>query len=112
MTVQLKERVTRAAYDRELDFALAASFPASDPLPWTLGVAVPHEVARVDRIPRPRAAATDVIVESRTPGLRRLASVAEAFALAALVPVAILLIGLPIVAAIRATAAVVARLGF
>lgn len=29
--------MTRAEYERELDAAIADSFPASDPLPWTLG---------------------------------------------------------------------------
>lgn len=46
MTANLMNRISRAQYERELDLALAASFPASDPLPWTLGVAVEIEEVR------------------------------------------------------------------
>ena len=111
MTVELMDRVARAEYEREIDVALAGSFPASDPLPWTLGVAMQPETIRTDRLPRPRAAASDVIIDPRAAlGYRRLVGVAEAMALLALVPIAILLIGLPIVAAIRAAVSVVLRL--
>jgi hypothetical protein len=46
MTTNLSNPISRAAYERELDLALAASFPASDPLPWTLGVEVDRESHR------------------------------------------------------------------
>jgi hypothetical protein len=111
MMVELKDRVGRADYERELDLALAGSFPASDPLPWTLGIAAEPQMASSVRQTRPRAAASDVIIDSRSFG-RRLATVVEVIALAALVPIAILLIGLPIVAAIRATVAVALRMNF
>jgi len=111
MTVELMDPAARAEYEREIDLALAGSFPASDPLPWTLGVAMAPEAMRTDRYPLPRAAAVDVIVDARAAfGYRRRASIAEAMFLVALVPLAILLIGLPIVAAIRAAVSVVLRL--
>ena len=110
MTVEPMDRVTRAEYERALEVALVGSFPASDPLPWTLGVAMAPEAIRTDRYPRPRAAAVDVIVDPRAAlGYRRLAGIAEAMALMALVPIGILLIGIPIVAAIRAAVLVVLR---
>ena len=113
MTVEQMDQVTRAEYERELDLALAGSFPASDPLPWTLGLAMEPVAFRSGHVPRPRASAVDVIVDPRAAfGYGRLVSVAEAIALVALVPVAILAIGLPIAAAIRAAVAVVLRLNF
>ena len=111
MTVELMDRVTRVEYERELDLALAGSFPAGAPVPWTPGVARQPQAIRTDRLPRPRAAASDVIVDHRAAfGYRRLVSIAEVMALAALVPIGILLIGLPIVAAVRAAVSVVLRL--
>jgi hypothetical protein len=112
MTVALMDLTTRAAYEHEIDVALAGSFPASDPLPWTLGAAMAPEAIRMDRLARPRAAASDVMVDARAFGHRGFASVAEAICLAALVPIGILLIGLPIVGAIRAAVAVVLRMNF
>lgn len=38
-TMHTHDALTRAEYERELDITLAGSFPASDPPPWTLGVA-------------------------------------------------------------------------
>jgi DNA-binding NtrC family response regulator len=37
--------ITRAEYERELDAAIADSFPASDPPPWTFGQSV---IARME----------------------------------------------------------------
>lgn len=70
-------------------------------------------VEHMDRVERAEYDAIDVIVDPRASfGYGRLVSVAEAIALAALVPIGILAIGIPIVAAIRAAVAVVLRLNF
>ena len=106
MSVTLLDRQTRAEYEHDIDVALAGSFPASDPLPWTLGVPDTREVTH-QRMPR--AARVDVIVGGSATS-RRLRSFAELFGLLMLVPIAILLIGLPIAAAVRAAVAVVMRL--
>ncbi len=105
MSVALMDGDTRAEYEHDIDVALAGSFPASDPLPWTLGVSEMRE----PHLARPHAAAEDVIVDSSA-ARRRLASFAELFGLLMLVPIAILLIGMPIAAAVRAAVAVVMRL--
>ncbi len=90
----------RAEYERELDVAIAGSFPASDPPPWTLGASpwmdLPGTAAR---IPMPVPAATDVIVEDgRRWGGIRLTGLGEAIAMTAMVPLALLLAGVPLVA--------------
>jgi hypothetical protein len=92
------QAMTRAQYERELDVAIAGSFPASDPLPWTLGASkwMDFEAA----IPKTgtAAAVTEVIVgEGYRVGGLRLASLGEAIALAAMVPLAILIAGMPVV---------------
>jgi hypothetical protein len=39
MKTHIRENVRRSGEDRDIDRILADSFPASDPPPWTLGVA-------------------------------------------------------------------------
>jgi hypothetical protein len=108
MAVELMDRITRATYERELEVALAGSFPASDPLPWTLGAALE---APPRQLPRPRPAATDVVFDPAAAfGYNRLIGVVEGFGLAILIPIGIVLIGLRIVAALRAAVSVVLRL--
>jgi hypothetical protein len=105
--------------ERALDQTLADSFPASDPSPWTLGVA--HRDSKPDAIARlsqsvadsagaelacPRALVNDVVTFSggsrgpRTP-IQQLATLAGAMGVALLVPVAILVVGLPVVLLVR-----------
>jgi hypothetical protein len=104
----------RLAVERAIDDVLADSFPASDPPSWNPGVARPdsvvsafgHEVALV-------AASTayadradgDVDVwrpmSAERTFLRGLVSLAGAAGIALLVPFAILLVGLPVVLAVR-----------
>lgn len=95
--MQTKHVLTRAEYERELDAALAGSFPASDPPPWTLGASRWMDFAAP--VPKTGTAqvVTEVIVRDgyRVGGVR-LASLGEAFALAATVPLAILIAGLPV----------------
>ena len=104
----------RLAVERGIDDVLADSFPASDPPSWNPGVARPgpvvspvgHDVAlaaastvdtgRASRgvdVSRPRPA-------ERT-FLQGLVSLAGAGGIALLVPFAILLVGLPVVLAVR-----------
>jgi hypothetical protein len=63
--------LTRTEYERELDTALAGSFPASDPPPWTFGASPWMEVA-APILGRPVPAAVDVIVRDgyRVGGIR------------------------------------------
>lgn len=112
LVMESKDGQTRAEYERELDQALAGSFPASDPPPWTFGVSSPESLPRRD-IPTPEAAATDVVIAAgEAYGYRRFASVAEAIGITSLVPLAILLVGVPIALLLRGLAeAVVWLLG-
>ncbi len=90
--------LTRAEYQRELDRTLAGSFPASDPPPWTLG-ASPWRDVEDTVVAAPVPAAIDVIFQDgRRLGGIRLASLGEAIALAAMVPIALLIAGVPVVA--------------
>ena len=93
--------LTRAEFERELDVTLAGSFPASDPPPWTLGVAPADDwFGPAGRAAIP--AAIDVVIsDNHRFGGTRLASLAEAIALAATVPIAILLAGLAVVGLVR-----------
>lgn len=97
--MQAQHALTRAEYERELDAAIAGSFPASDPPPWTLGASPWMDL----EVPVPKTGTgqvvTEVIVRDgyRVGGVR-LASLGEAFALAATVPLGILIAGVPVVA--------------
>ena len=87
----------RVDYETKVDVTLAGSFPASDPPSWTLGASSwMHLEAPAAR---PIPAAVDVIVVGgRRFGGIRLGALGEAIAMAAMVPVAILIAGVPVVA--------------
>jgi hypothetical protein len=105
----------RLAAERALDQVLADSFPASDPPSWNTGIVRPGPRARVgpdvERFEAiadtaARAVAPDVLNVSRPSSgdrtfLRGLVSLAGAAGIALLVPGAILLVGLPVVLAVR-----------
>lgn len=86
--------LTRTELERDLDIALAGSFPASDPPPWTFGVSV--HTSEPASVPRAGVApwASDVVIAGGR-GRRRAASVLEAMAMTALVPVGVLAIAAP-----------------
>ena len=113
----LEARRAEADRERALDQVLADSFPASDPPPWTLGVArrdsEPTAIARglvADsagaEVARPGVLVNDVVILGggsrgpRTP-IQRLATLAGAMGVALMVPVAILVVGLPVVLLVR-----------
>jgi len=109
--MQARYALTRTEYERELDAAIAGSFPASDPPPWTLGASSWMEL----EAPSPRTgtlpAVTEVMVgDAYRVGGVRLASLGEAIALAAMVPLAILIAGVPVVALIWGIASAVSWL--
>jgi hypothetical protein len=94
--------LTRADYERELDMTLAGSFPASDPPFWTLGVS-PRTDLDDSAFGVSRPAAVDVVVrEGHRFGGSRLASLGEAIAMMATLPLAILIAGAPVVALVWA----------
>jgi hypothetical protein len=90
--------LTRAEYERALDRTLAASFPASDPPFWTLGVkdrTDPDDSA----FGGSRPAEIEVVVrDGRRLGGTRLASLAEALTMMAMLPLAILIAAVPVIA--------------
>lgn len=93
--------LTRADYEREVDAAIADSFPASDPLPWTFG-ASPWMALETPGTQGPVAAAVDTIVSDGGRGAAAgLSTLAQLIVLMALVPVAILLVGVPVVVLAR-----------
>ena len=96
--MQTHYALARAEYERELDMTLAGSFPASDPPSWTFGVsASTGPIQSVFGASRP--AAIDVVVrEGHRFGGTRLASLGEAIAMVAMLPLAILIAGAPVVA--------------
>src|SRR5688500_6812867 len=88
----------RVDYETKVDATLAGSFPASDPPSWTLGASSWMHL-EAPAIARPIPAAVDVIVvDGRRFGGIRLAALGEAIVLAAMVPLAILIAGVPVVA--------------
>jgi hypothetical protein len=99
--------MTPEEMDREIDLALTGSFPASDPPPWTLGAAPEPPVPS----PPPAAvapAAIDVVIAAgpRTGA----ASMLEALAMTALIPVGVLIVAAPLLLAAWAIAALFAWL--
>lgn len=116
----------RYAAERALDQVLADSFPASDPPSWTLGVAQPasfgypgsEESADETAMENSDGVAAKVkgdVIDVSLPRTKRtflqgLVSLAGAAGIALLVPFAILLIGLPIVLAVRGVAEAIAWL--
>ena len=109
------ERRRRLAAERALDQVLADSFPASDPPSWNTGIVRPGPKAGVEphagrftaiAYTAARAVASDVLDVSRPRSgdrtfLQALTSLAGAAGIALLVPFAILLVGLPVVLAVR-----------
>jgi hypothetical protein len=115
----LEHRRITDASERAVDQALADSFPASDPPPWTLGVVyAPSEFHAIAGLPRfstasvrdegapPPDPVKDVIIldggsrARRTP-IQWLMTLAGVMGLVLLVPFAILIIGLPVALAVR-----------
>lgn len=107
------DRQARLAAERALDEVLADSFPASDPPSWNPGIVHLAPAAHLTREAAPAEAAertlpmADVVAVSRRAHadrtfLQALASLFGATALALLMGVAILLIGLPIALVVRA----------
>jgi hypothetical protein len=95
--MQAQHALTRAEYERELDAAIAGSFPASDPPPWTLG-ASPWMDFEAPATPVPVPAAIDVVHDDRGFAGSRLAGLGEAMAMTAMLPLAILIAGVPVMA--------------
>ena len=103
--------LTRAEYEHELDVTLAGSFPASDPPPWTLGVAAADDFFG-EAAYAPTPAAIDVVItDGHRFGGTGLATLAEAIALAATVPFAILIAGVPVLALLWGIANAITWLG-
>ena len=116
--------LTRAEFETEIDVALAGSFPASDPPPWTFGALEPEFITASASVPAVRApavsypkagvpAAIDVVIAAGHGGRtrRRLWTMAEAFGLAALMPAGILIAAIPVLVVLWIAAAAVGWLG-
>jgi hypothetical protein len=120
VTVTLRQALCAVRPERQselaIDDALAGSFPASDPPAWNPGIARPIPVGtlrncandiRPSEVPDEPAAATPGVIDvSRRYGserrlLQALSSLAGAAGIMLLVPLAILLVGLPITLAVR-----------
>lgn len=105
------------AEERKLDQILADSFPASDPPPWTFGRARADQIDKAAIAPASsRADLTRAVADTRVPSLhttdvivaggcrtfgQRLASGVGALGVALLVPIGMLIVGLPIALAVR-----------
>lgn len=111
----------RLAVERAMDDVLADSFPASDPPSWDPGVARPdsvvspleHDVALAVASTQGRAnGGVDVSrpMSAERTFLQGLVSLAGAAGIALLVPFAILIVGLPVVLAVRGVLEVIAWL--
>jgi hypothetical protein len=89
--------MTLLEMDREVDLAVAGSFPASDPPPWTLGATPLPPLTRGPYSPAAaaQAAAIDVVIAASPGRFPRLAML-EVIGMMALVPAAILLAAVPI----------------
>lgn len=116
---RLEDRRTTEENERAVDQTLADSFPASDPPPWTLGIAHPYSEAQAfprvplssadavrDEGPQPRGGANGVVIvqggsRSQRTMIQWLATLAGAMGVALLVPIAILIVGLPVVLVVR-----------
>lgn len=119
--IEVEDRRQTLAAERAVDSALADSFPASDPPSWTPGIARPQPSRSADestdtsvRHGSDVSVTEDVIVSRREGGrtfLQNLLSLAGAVGIALLVPVAILLVGLPIALVVRGIVEAISWLG-
>lgn len=93
--VMSSQAMTHEDMEREIDLAVAGSFPASDPPPWTLGATAPAPPVPGPHSPAALApAAIDVVIAAGR-GRRRAGSLVEAIALTALLPAGILAVASP-----------------
>lgn len=105
------QAMTHDEMEREIDLAVAGSFPASDPPPWTLGATPPAPPVPVRHSPAAIApAAIDVVIAAGR-GRRRARTVVEALVLTALLPAGILVVAAPVLFAAWAFGAVSAWVG-
>jgi hypothetical protein len=107
-TAERDDRENRLAAESTLDQILADSFPASDPPSWTLGIARPASDGANRQVGAADVATVreNVIDVSRhTLGgrtlIRGLVSLTGAAGIILLVPIAILIIGLPVALVVR-----------
>lgn len=100
------QSMTREEMDREIDLAVAGSFPASDPPPWTLGATPPAPPMPRSYSPAAIApAAVDVVIAAG--GSRQhMANVVGVLAMVALIPAGVFVVAAPVLAGIWALRAV------
>jgi hypothetical protein len=96
------------ADERKLDQVLADSFPASDPPPWTLGRA--PSARRIDRPSLSIQAVEVVVAGGRRTWAQQLMVGIGALGAGLVIPLGILIVGLPIALAARGVIEVVAWL--